>query len=90
MCFRCSRPQSETSPIGTSDAESDDLMAPVLIQCPDTGEFVPTGLNVNALNELEPANVLDPFPACDYWHSLGPDDALLSDAVPVSEVGSGS
>lgn len=39
-------------------------MAAVLISCPATDALVPTGLNVSALDDLEPLNLLlDPTPA---------------------------
>jgi hypothetical protein len=53
-------------------------MAAVLISCPRTGALVPTGANVEEIEELEPTNLLIDCPDCGADHEWTPVEAVLS------------
>jgi hypothetical protein len=53
-------------------------MAAVLISCPRTGALVPTGANVEDIEELEPTNLLIDCPDCGADHEWSPVEAVLS------------
>lgn len=53
-------------------------MAAVLISCPRTGALVPTGANVEDIDELEPTNMLIDCPDCGADHEWTPVEAVLS------------
>ena len=53
-------------------------MAAVLISCPRTGALVPTGANVQHIEELDAANLLIDCPDCGADHEWTPVEAVLS------------
>lgn len=53
-------------------------MAAVLISCPQTGALVPTGANVQHMDELKPTNMLIDCPDCGADHEWTPTEAVLS------------
>jgi len=52
----------------------------VLIACPTTGDLVPTGIDVDALEELndEPERLLIACPVCGRDHAWTPVEAVLA------------
>ena len=59
-------------------------MQPVLIVCPVSGEFVPTGVDVRSLDELEVDHLLIACPECGQDHEWGRSDAVLAPAYETS------
>ncbi|MGI8657465.1 MAG: hypothetical protein ACR2K4_01680 [Candidatus Limnocylindria bacterium] len=53
-------------------------MPPVLITCPITDDLIPTGLDVNDLDELQADNLLTACPVCGRDHEWTPADAVLA------------
>lgn len=57
-------------------------MPPVLTNCPVTGGLIPTGIDVDSLNELKPQMRVDDCPDCGGDHDWTPEDATYA-AEPV-------
>jgi hypothetical protein len=58
-------------------------MARVMINCPDTGEPVPTGFDMNQQSfetSQMSGNSFGPCPACGQMHTWDKEDAYLEEA----------
>lgn len=55
-------------------------MPPVLIVCPITEDIVPTGVDVESIEELTTNHLLIACPQCGRDHDWTPADAVLSSA----------
>jgi hypothetical protein len=54
----------------------------VLIECPEAGTLVPTGIHVETHHDLESTNLLLDCPDCGQDHPWEPADAVLASAPP--------
>ncbi|MDQ3524738.1 MAG: hypothetical protein M3451_06760 [Chloroflexota bacterium] len=50
---------------------------PVLIACLETMDLVPTGVEADDRDELEPRNVVIDCPSCSQDHDWTPDHAVI-------------
>jgi hypothetical protein len=54
------------------------MAAAVLIECPDTGQLVPTGMRANAMDELPAVSCLQACVACGGDHEWSTAEAVVT------------